>query len=268
MSIRAARAQPRSRRPRSSSRPTPRHAPGSTSTRRTGARIRSSTTPGVALPTVSPITEEKRDPNPEFQQEQQLTKDVESSKVYQKYTEGKQTLAQVKAQFSQTDTTGDIAAMYTFMKSLDPGSTVGPADLANMKAAGGYMGQLASVWEEALGKGKTTPELRRQFYNTAVATLHSTAPEAKRLIETKQNVAKGYGLNPERLPQFEPVPDDISKPAKPDRRGREPFAPKEPRGTEEAPVKVDSMAEGFKLPDGSIFQFNGTNFRVKPEEGQ
>jgi Transglycosylase SLT domain len=222
------------------------------------------------ITSVDPITEERRDPTPDFQQEQQLAKDVEGNPQYKVYQGGVQNLAKLKAGLAQGDPTGDLASIFNFMKSLDPDSTVGPGDKASAETAGGIPSSIWKLWNQALGEGSVSPTLRRQFYNTALATVQGAAPQAKRAVEVARNKASAYNLKPDRVVTWEEMPDDLKKPVTVDKRGRDPFAnagDKVPRGTPQAPVPVKTPQEGEKLPDGSFYALpNGDVFRVDPLE--
>ena len=62
---------------------------------------------------------------------------------------------------------GDLARIFAFMKAIDPTSSVREGEQASAANAGGIPSAIRSIYNQALGSGKLSPQLRAEFTREA-----------------------------------------------------------------------------------------------------
>lgn len=94
---------------------------------------------------------------------------------------------------------GDLALVFSFMKMLDPGSTVREGEYANAQNAAGVPEGIRGIVNNLVGGGKLGPEARKQIKDAA-AQVWTTA-SGRHLAMTNQfaNIAKRQRLRPENV---------------------------------------------------------------------
>ena len=93
----------------------------------------------------------------------------------------------------------DISLVFSYMKMIDPTSTVGPGEQANATNAGGVPGSLVSIYNQVLGKGTLSPELRAQFVAQAEAIYKNAESAYKPVANYYQGLATTYGYDPNQI---------------------------------------------------------------------
>ena len=93
----------------------------------------------------------------------------------------------------------DISLVFSYMKMIDPTSTVGPGEQANATNAGGVPGSIASIYNQVLGKGTLSPELRSQFVAQAEAIYKNAESAYKPVANYYQGLATTYGYDPTQI---------------------------------------------------------------------
>lgn len=95
---------------------------------------------------------------------------------------------------------GDLALIFSYMKILDPGSTVREGEFANAQNAGGIPTRIISMYNNALSGQRLAPEQRSDFVNRAQRLYQGAEDQYKKTKETYRNLASSYkGLNPDRV---------------------------------------------------------------------
>lgn len=93
----------------------------------------------------------------------------------------------------------DIALIFTFMKTLDPGSTVREGEFATAANAGGIPDRIIATYNKALkGEFLADDEQRNNFINTAKKSYLGLTTEAKSVADRYRSMAKDRGI-PENL---------------------------------------------------------------------
>jgi hypothetical protein len=93
----------------------------------------------------------------------------------------------------------DIALIFSFMKTLDPGSTVREGEFATAANAGGIPDRVVATYNKALkGEFLADDEQRNNFINTARKSYTGLANEAKSVADRYRSMAKDRGI-PENL---------------------------------------------------------------------
>ena len=95
------------------------------------------------------------------------------------------------------DASGDLALVFSFMKILDPGSTVREGEFANASNAAGVPERVRNLWNKVQTGEFLTPTQRRQFRNTALKTFESQIPQHEKNEKKFTEIAKRANFNPE-----------------------------------------------------------------------
>jgi len=95
---------------------------------------------------------------------------------------------------------GDMAAIYQFMKSLDPSSTVRESEFNSAAATAGIKGTLQN-WASRIENGENlTPEQRNQFAKLAKTYVQNYASAYNRYYDNMAKVLKFNGISDAYLP--------------------------------------------------------------------
>ena len=92
--------------------------------------------------------------------------------------------AEVVSAFGEPNGAGDIRGMYTFLKMLDPDSTIMPGELALADNTGGISELVRSQYNELLNGQLFTPTIRKNFENEAREAFENSQ-QAQRQIDTR-----------------------------------------------------------------------------------
>ncbi len=98
--------------------------------------------------------------------------------------------------------TGDVALVYTFMKMLDPDSTVNPGELALARNIGSVPERIRSLYNSLLvGEVNLTPKQRMALVNSAKQTYDESKIAYQSVYDHYLKKAEAYGLNPDNFVQ-------------------------------------------------------------------
>lgn len=96
---------------------------------------------------------------------------------------------------------GDIALITSFMKALDPGSVVRETEFATAENAGGVPERVRNAYNKFVSGGKLTPEIKREFaetatafYNSRLGTYNAFAQDYRGLIEREGEDPDAQGV--------------------------------------------------------------------------
>lgn len=98
----------------------------------------------------------------------------------------------------------DIALIFSFMKTLDPGSTIQQGEYANAQNAGGVPERIVNIYNKARSGEFLTDEQRNDFINTARLNLQGLQKEAQKVARSYQKDAKARGI-----PEYLVVDEDL-----------------------------------------------------------
>jgi len=88
-----------------------------------------------------------------------------------------------------------LATVFAFMKSLDPNSVVREGEQQQAQRTGGFLDSIVSTLNDAVGKGKLTPQVRKNILETSRTALQGrlkTANEYRQsTIERQQSIEPG-----------------------------------------------------------------------------
>lgn len=108
----------------------------------------------------------------------------------------------------------DLALIFSYMKILDPGSTVREGEFANAQNAAGVSDRVRNLWNNLRTGGRLNPGQRKAFRAQAEKLYRQAQRQESQVREGLRRIARGYGLNEENIfygaEEIEPtaLPDD------------------------------------------------------------
>lgn len=104
----------------------------------------------------------------------------------------------LKVQQAARDNTGasDIALIFGFMKTLDPGSTVREGEFATAQNTGSIPERVQAAYNRALQGERLTPQQRAEFANTAATQFSTYQQSYDDTVASYQAIAQQYGFDP------------------------------------------------------------------------
>lgn len=171
----------------------------------------------------------------------------EYGKITKDYGEALNGYNKVVASVQDPSPAGDVALIFGFMKTLDPGSTVREGEFATAQQTGGLPAQVVSMYNRILSGERLTPQQRADFARTA-ANQFKTYQDRKALADqfysglaSRAGVAPGDVLVP--YPQVQQIPPQS---AVADAGGLR-------NGTADSTPQPKSKAEYDALPRGTVY---------------
>ena len=156
---------------------------------------------GKEIPNSRTLTDMKN-----FNQEAQNRQFQQESDLRTKYTTESQKFVDIRdafqnmQQFAGVGTAaGDQAMIYSYMKMLDPGSTVREGEFANAKNAAGVPDKIRVMYNSAKDGTILTPAMRRDFLNQTEEIYKVQLGTQVRRMEKYRRLASSYGLNPKNV---------------------------------------------------------------------
>jgi len=105
----------------------------------------------------------------------------------------------------------DIALMYSYMKALDPTSTVRESEYATVNNAGGVPSAIQSAWNKLLGTGQMSVAMRSQIEGTMEGAYQDQLNKQYERQSQFQDIAKEWGLQPEIITKHIKIDPIVSK---------------------------------------------------------
>lgn len=134
----------------------------------------------------------------QFTRQEKLRKEFEASATVKQYMEATQQFASVVSSLWQATWPGDMAAVFAFMKTLDPSSVVRESEFASAANSSGILDKIQSL--QLLKKAETgeilTPRQRTQFVQIAKALFENRKSAFDERAGRFITLAKEAGANP------------------------------------------------------------------------
>lgn len=107
---------------------------------------------------------------------------------------------------------GDLALIFSYMKILDPGSTVREGEFATAQNAAGIPTRIQNLWNRAQTGERLSSEQRADFLNQSKNLYDAQAEGYKAGVTKYRGLATEYGYNPDRIvkPIAEPPVDPLA----------------------------------------------------------
>lgn len=98
----------------------------------------------------------------------------------------------------------DIALIFSFMKTMDPGSTVREGEFATAQNAGGVPDKIINLYNRSLSGKFLNDQQRKDFINTAKSNYQGLQKEAEKTAKGYKQSAKDRGI-----PEYLVVPEGL-----------------------------------------------------------
>lgn len=96
---------------------------------------------------------------------------------------------------------GDLSLIFSYMKILDPGSTVREGEFANAQNAAGVPDQIVNLYNRAKSGERLNPNQRADFINQAKAQAEAQAKSLQAIEEEFGDLSKRYNVDPRLIYQ-------------------------------------------------------------------
>lgn len=125
-------------------------------------------------------------------------------KLREEYTKGSGNYVDVVEAYRRLDSAentgaGDLSLIFSFMKMLDPGSTVREGEFANAENTGGVSVKVRNLYNKVSSGERLTDEQRKSFNSQARGLLAAAEKREKEVRGGLSKIAENYSLNKENI---------------------------------------------------------------------
>lgn len=100
---------------------------------------------------------------------------------------------------AQNTGAGDLALIFSYMKILDPTSTVREGEFANAENSSGVPEKIQALYNKVIGKGRLSQQQREQFKSQAGSFYNQSLEDYRGRRDEFSDIAKNYGINPSNV---------------------------------------------------------------------
>jgi hypothetical protein len=119
--------------------------------------------------------------------------------------------AYARIQAADPSAAGDLSLIFSYMKMLDPGSTVREGEFANAQNAGGVNDKISNIYNKLISGERLTEGQRKSFKGQSKG-LYETAKKEEAIVRKGlQGVGKRLGINSEDIFYEETITDPDNK---------------------------------------------------------
>ena len=140
------------------------------------------------------VSGELRDPDKRYDAARELR--TEFNKRTSDVTAGRVNYEKMFASAQIKEGLGDVALITSFMKMLDPGSTVRESEFATARDTGGLLTSLENLLTKVQGGQFLTDTQRKTFVNLAKQYLDAAEKDGEKTKKSMEGIVKRLGLNP------------------------------------------------------------------------
>lgn len=144
------------------------------------------------------------------------------------YREARSGLAKVEAAANDRSGASDVALIFGFMKTLDPGSVVREGEFATASNTAGIPDRVVQLYNRALSGERLSPDQRAEFANTARSQFATYEQSYQNRVSDFVGMAEQYGLQPSNVVGTSQSPR--RRPAPQQNRPRQPASNDDPLG--------------------------------------
>jgi hypothetical protein len=105
----------------------------------------------------------------------------------------------LESSLGRGDAAGDLAAIFAFMKSLDPGSTVREGEFANAQNAAGVDSRITNWYNQLKSGTRLSPAQRQQFLETSAGILKGHQADYDETVRAYEADADYYKIPKDRI---------------------------------------------------------------------
>lgn len=135
------------------------------------------------------------DPEKRFEYERKLSD--EYTKKTQNFDGVQEAYRRIKA--AEDTAAGDLSLIFSYMKMLDPGSTVREGEFANAQNAGGVGDRVINLYNNLLTGERLNPEQRKSFKSQSNSLFDAAKKKEESVRAGIQKVVDNYDLNPDNV---------------------------------------------------------------------
>jgi hypothetical protein len=175
--------------------------------------------------------------------EEGLRKEFLGNQVVKSFAEATVAFDKVQRAAQDPSAAGDLALIFGYMKTLDPGSTVREGEFANAQNAGGVDQRAMALYNRVLRGERLTSEQRADFVKSAGTQYAAQRAAYDRFAKSYEGIAAGAGADPRRVAVPMGLDIDLAAPS--------------PGGAAEQPAQA--------VTPGATIQKNGKTYRLRPD---
>lgn len=105
-------------------------------------------------------------------------------------------VGRIEASASDPSAAGDLALIFSYMKTLDPGSTVREGEFATAQNAGGVPDRAVAAYNKVLSGQRLAPEQRKDFVNRAKKIYQQASSQHKKRESEYSRLATQNDIDP------------------------------------------------------------------------
>lgn len=152
--------------------------------------------------------------------------------------------ARVVASAKDPSAAGDLALIFNYMKTLDPGSVVRESEFANAAATGAFGERIKAAVGRVVSGERLSPEMRSDFVSRAGNLYEAQEKNYKSDISEFRRIAKSSGLDPE-LVVIQMLTEGVNNVEQP-----QPSTAKSPFDTDKRIPKSGTIEDGYRFKGG------------------
>jgi hypothetical protein len=93
----------------------------------------------------------------------------------------------------------DLALIFSYMRALDPASTVREGEFATAQNAAGVDVQVRNLYNKVVSGERLSQPQRQDFLQSSYGMVESQMPNLQQIVDRYTGIANRYGLNPEDI---------------------------------------------------------------------
>lgn len=128
-----------------------------------------------------------------------LRSDFEGNQTVKDFGKVADAYGRVAAAAGTPSAAGDLSLIFSFMKMLDPGSTVREGEFANAQNAAGVSGKIRAAYNNAVSGERLTPEQRQDFLAQAENLYRAQYMRAENVADTYAGYAEAAQVDPSQV---------------------------------------------------------------------
>lgn len=162
-----------------------------------GNLIRTDKRGGTAEPVYQSPNAGKPNANEQFDNEAKLRDGyVKASNVF---VDQRRAFSRIQASIGDNTGASDVALVFSFMRLLDPSSTVREGEFATAEQTGGLPAQIVNMYNRLVDGQRLTPDQRQNFLQQAQRQYAAAEAQQTELDNTYRGLAEQYGFEPGRI---------------------------------------------------------------------
>jgi len=107
--------------------------------------------------------------------------------------------AKIKNAAMNPSAANDLALIFSYMRALDPASTVREGEFATAQNAAGVNTQIRNLYNKIVSGERLSQPQRQDFLQSSYGMVESQMPNVQQLVDRYTGIANRYGLNPEDI---------------------------------------------------------------------